>query len=370
MPTFTWNVDPVFTTVPKPIVVGVLGLIGLIMMIQGLRKKQVDAAVVGLLMCGVGAFLWNRLGDMVPFRYYSLIFVFVFLGGYSLLNWQIRRGGGGKDDAGDFIVYGVLAVLVGARLGHVLFYDLDKALRDPLWILQIWTGGLASHGAVIGLTVAMYLFTKFRGIPFLEGADRFSFSAALGATLVRVGNLINSEIVGRPTDGTWGVIFPRYNEGYEVPVPRHPSQLYEITLGLVVLGSLFLVDRLAGKEKRPRGLMISTFFAVYFTGRFFTEFFKEFEGITREQSFLTMGQWLSIPCAVLGIAGVIWSLRRRIPAGWVPVDASGDEGNIEDAEDEPLERDEDVDAEFAGDEATRRQRQLEARHQANEGDSE
>jgi prolipoprotein diacylglyceryl transferase len=171
----------------------------------------------------VPKFIWDldpvllRIGSY-ELRYYSLLFVAVFLGGYWLLNWQFRRGGADDEEAGDFIVYGVLGVLVGARLGHVIFYDLDKALKDPIWVFKIWTGGLASHGAVIGLILAMYLFTKRRGIPFLEGADRFSFSAALGATLVRLGNFFNSEIVGRRTDQTWGVQFPRFDhELAEVP---------------------------------------------------------------------------------------------------------------------------------------------------------
>src|SRR5690606_25391308 len=156
---------------------------------------------------------------------------------------------------------------------------------------EIWTGGLASHGAVIGLILAMYLFTKRRGIPFLEGADRFSFSAALGATLVRIGNLLNSEIVGKKTDGTWGFRCPRFDHDVTPAPLRHPSQLYEIALGLTVLGLLFLIDRKLGKEKRPRGAMIASFFALYFTGRFFIEFFKEYEGISPDSP-LRMGQIL------------------------------------------------------------------------------
>src|SRR5690606_30685260 len=171
----------------------VVGAIALLMLIVGLTKKQTDLAVFGLFMGAVLLFASDYLPDPIGLRYYSLLFVGVFLGGYALLHWQIMRGGGPEEAAGDFIVYGVLGVLVGARLGHVIFYDLDQALENPLWVLQIWTGGLASHGAVIGLIIAMYLFTKSRKVPFLEGADRFAFSAALGATLVRLGNFFNSE---------------------------------------------------------------------------------------------------------------------------------------------------------------------------------
>jgi len=256
-------------------------------------------------------------------RYYSLIFVVVFLGGYQLLRAQIMRGGGEERDASDFFVYGVLAVLIGARLGHVVFYDYAKALEDPLWVLKIWTGGLSSHGAVVGLAFSMWLYTKRRGISFFEGADRFALAAALGATLVRIGNFFNSEIVGRATDQTWGVKFPRYDHGVEA-LYRHPSQLYEAMLGILVFVVLFAVDKKLG-ERRPRGLMISLFFVVYFAGRFGIEFFKELQVPELETGKLTMGQMLSLPCALLGVAGVFVSLKKRVPAGWVPDDDFEDE---------------------------------------------
>ena len=308
LPKFSWDIDPVFLHIPLP---------------------------------------WDQ---ELGLRYYSLLFVFVFLGGYALLNWQVRRGGGTEEDAGDFIVYGVIGVLGGARLGHVLFYDLDKALRDPGWVLKIWTGGLASHGAVVGLIIAMYLFTKRRGIPFLEGSDRFAFSAALGATLVRLGNFFNSEIVGRVTDQSWGVQFPRYDHrAVEVPY-RYPSQLFETAMGLVVLGALLVADRAWGKEKRPRGALISLFFALYFPGRFLVEFYKEYQTL-EPTSMLTMGQWLSIPGACLGFYGLWWSFKHRPPVGWESREPDYDDEDYddEDYDDEDYDdrRDADVDEEFA-----------------------
>lgn len=253
-----------------------------------------------------------RFGDL-SLRWYSLIFLFVFVGGYLLFHWQVRRGGGDDAEAGDFIVYGVLGVLGGARIGHVLFYDLDKALRDPIWIFKIWTGGLASHGAVVGLAIAMYVFTKRRRVPFLEGADRFTFSGALGAILVRIGNFFNSEIVGRVTDQSWGVRFPRYKE--DPTHYRYPTQLYEAAIGLFVLIALFVFDRALGKEKRPRGAMISFWFALYFPLRFLVEFYKEHQVFKGEAAF-DMGQYLSIPGALLGFYGLYWAFKHRIPAGW------------------------------------------------------
>jgi prolipoprotein diacylglyceryl transferase len=375
LPKLEWNVDPVFFHIPRPVVLGVTALIAAYSIYQDLRKKNANALwtilffagmtflawkfaeaklgfayyvglavafvaegmrrkasdnyVTAALFAGLGFVAWRFLPESLDLRYYSLLFVGVFLGGYALLKWQIVRGGGPAEDAGDFIVYGVLGVLVGARLGHVLFYALDQALADPLWIFQIWTGGLASHGAVIGLIVAMWLFTKARGIPFLEGSDRFAFSAALGATLVRVGNLMNSEIVGRRVPGdAWGFAFKRFD--HEGPVPyRYPTQIAEILLGLTVLGALFLVDKKAGKEKRPRGLLISTFFTVYFIGRFIVEFWKEYEpplpAGTPYPSELTTGQLLSIPGVALGIFGLWWSFKNKIPVGWPNTRAADDD---------------------------------------------
>jgi prolipoprotein diacylglyceryl transferase len=343
LPKITWDVDPVFLQIPKTLVIGVAGAIALYSLFQGTRKKGGDHLSTAALFGVLALVAWKFMGDSLELRYYSLLFVAVFLGGYSLLKWQIVRGGGDADDAGEFIVYGVLGVLVGARLGHVLFYDLDHALKDPIWVFKIWTGGLASHGAVIGLVVAMWVFTKRRGIAFLEGSDRFSFSATLGATLVRVGNLMNSEIVGRKTDQSWGFKFPRFDNRVpldEVPY-RYPTQLAEITLGVIVMAALVLIDKKLGKERRPRGALIASFFLIYFTGRFFIEFYKEFEGPVESGSPVTMGQILSVPGILLGAYGLYWAFKNRLPVGWpTPAFAPSLRGRSLDADDADEEREE------------------------------
>ena len=349
LPTVNWDVDPVFLSVPRDVVVALLGAFAAFSFGYGLYKKASDQLWSGVFFAVLAGIVAKFMPESYGLRYYSLLFVFVFLGGHALLKWQITRARGPADDANDFIVYGVLGVLVGARLGHVIFYDLDKALRDPAWVFQIWTGGLASHGAVIGLILAMYLFCKRRGIPFLEGADRFAFSAALGATLVRLGNLMNSEVVGKLTDGTWGFRFPRF-DGADAPL-RHPSQIYEVVLGLTVLGSLYLIDKKAGEERRPRGLLISSFFTIYFCGRFLVEFFKEYEGISPDSP-LRMGQILSIPGILLGFYGLRWSLKNRLPAGWP--NGEVDEDDDESDEDESESDDETDDDDDDDDEASER----------------
>ncbi len=276
----TWNLDPVFVAIPLP-------------------------------------------GDStMRISYYGLLFSAAFFAGYALWSWQVRRAGGSESDRGDFVPYGMVGVLVGARLGHVLFYDFERALADPLWVLRIWSGGLASHGAVLGVVLAIYVFTRRRRIPFLEGFDRLAFSAAVGVTLVRVGNFLNSEIVGRPTDQSWGVQFLRHPpDKLAESVPfRHPAQLYESVLGLVLLGALFVADRAWGGERRPRGALIALAGTIYFAGRFFLEFYKEYQTLA-STSLLTMGQWLSAPCALLAACGLYWSFHRRVPAGWKQPDA-------------------------------------------------
>jgi prolipoprotein diacylglyceryl transferase len=350
LPTITWDIDPVFIKLPREGVALALGGFAALSFLYGLVKKASDQLISGLFFAGLALIVAKFMPADYGIRYYSLLFVLVFLGGHAFLKWQITRAKGPAEDANDFIVYGVLGVLLGARLGHVLFYDLDKALQDPAWVLEIWTGGLASHGAVIGLITAMFLFTKKRGISFLEGADRFSFSAALGATLVRIGNLLNSEIVGKKTDGTWGFRFPRFAPDAHDPPLRHPSQLYEIALGLSVLGMLYLLDKKLGKEKRPRGAMISAFFLMYFCGRFGIEFFKEFED-NMAPAFLQfsedlpfrMGQLLSLPGILLGAYGLFWAFKNRVPAYWPHEETPEEEDEDEDEDEEDAEEDENDD---------------------------
>src|SRR6188474_2598402 len=131
LPQWEWNVDPVMKELPKGPVVALIAAFGVVSLLLGLKRKITDQTTTGLLFLGMAAVLMLFLGGTVSLRYYSLLFVVVFLGGHALLNWQVKRGGGSPEVASDFIVYGVLGVLIGARLGHVLFYDLEQALKDP-----------------------------------------------------------------------------------------------------------------------------------------------------------------------------------------------------------------------------------------------
>jgi len=250
-------------------------------------------------------------------RYYGVVFSLTLLVGYFLWRWQVLRGGHGLKVADAFLLWGVAGVVLGARLGHCLFYEPQVYLAHPLKIIEVWRGGLSSHGALVGLMLVLWLFSRRNNLRALEVMDRFTFAAAAGAVGIRLANFLNSEIVGRVTDVPWAVLFLRADPPGRPPVlsltPRHPAQLYEGLLALTVLGVLVLADRSAGREKRPLGLLTGCFLTLYFGGRMVTEFFKE-EQTTWEQAIhMNAGQLLSIPPLIAGLAILWWTWRKRLP---------------------------------------------------------
>lgn len=251
--------------------------------------------------------------DGLVVRWYSVIFAVTCVVGWLLHIWQVERGGGTERDANISIAVGIAAVFVGGRLGHLVFYEWSRFAADPTVFFHFREGGIASHGATLGLIVATWGFARWRGVSVFEVTDRLAHAVAFGSASVRLGNLFNSEIVGRVTDQSWGMRYPYYDHVANPPL-RHPTQLYEIALGLTVLGVIALIDRRLG-EDRPRGLLTAVFFALYFTGRFFVEFFKEYQALPTDAA-LTMGQWLSIPAAVAGFVGVVVAWRLDVDAGW------------------------------------------------------
>ena len=261
-------------------------------------------------------FVWDldpvimHLGPL-QLRYYGVIFATMLYIGFVIWRKQMRRAGYTPELAERFLMWGVFAVLIGARLGHCLFYEPERYLSDPITILYFWQGGLASHGATIAIPVFIFLFCKKYNLRYLEMLDRMALPTAVGAAAVRLGNFLNSEIVGRPTDVPWAVDFVRYDAMMGQPTTcRHPSQLYEFFMGLSILLALYLADRFAGKEKRPLGLLAGVFLVLYFAGRFTVEFFKEFQ--TLEASTLTMGQYLSILPFTAGVLLLGWVATKRI----------------------------------------------------------
>jgi prolipoprotein diacylglyceryl transferase len=205
-------------------------------------------------------------------------------------------------------IYMAVGTIAGARLGHCLFYEPSYYLHNPLEILLIWHGGLASHGAAIGILIALGLFVRKEKKGYFWVLDRIAVVVALSGFFIRMGNLMNSEIYGVETTVPWGFVFLRNNE----VAPKHPTQIYE---GLVYLLIFFLLYRMYWKEKGKvyQGRLIGIFLILVFTARFFIEFLKENQVPFEATMKLNMGQLLSIPFVLFGIAVLYWSQKNKKP---------------------------------------------------------
>jgi phosphatidylglycerol---prolipoprotein diacylglyceryl transferase len=247
-------------------------------------------------------------------RWYALAYIAGILLGwlYARAIIQSERLWGGPApmtvaDYDDFVLWVTIGIILGGRLGYVLFYNPAHFAAHPAEIFQLWQGGMSFHGGFTGCVVAVILFGRWRSIPILSLGDVTCAVGPIGLFLGRVANFINGELWGRPTDIPWAVVFPGAG-----PMPRHPSQLYEAALeGLVLLALLALCMR-AGALKRP-GLVIGLFALFYGIFRSFAEFFREPDP---QLGFLwgglTMGMLLSIPLILAGLA-FIWNAFRRVP---------------------------------------------------------
>jgi phosphatidylglycerol:prolipoprotein diacylglycerol transferase len=204
----------------------------------------------------------------------------------------------------DLLFYGVLGVVLGGRLGEVLFYNPGYYLSHPLKILAVWEGGMSFHGGFLGVLAAMVLFARRRDIPWLALMDFIAPLVPPGLAFGRLGNFINGELWGRPTDVPWGMVFPQVDS-----IPRHPSQLYEFALeGLALFALLWLYSR----KPRPMGAVSGLFLVGYGSFRFLAEFTRNpDEGIFGLMTFgVSMGQWLSLPMVVAGFGLMAWAHRR------------------------------------------------------------
>lgn len=232
----------------------------------------------------------------ITIRWYGLLFAMSFIVGYQIMMVIFKRENRSEHDLNDLVWYMILGTVIGARLGHCFFYNPDYYLAHPLEIIQVWKGGLASHGAAIGILTALYLFvSKKKNFSFLWIVDRIVITVALSGFFIRMGNLFNSEIIGKPTNGKWGVIFVSVDN-----IPRHPAQFYEsVAYLLIFIFLLSLYFKLNAKFKN--GLLTGLFLILIFGFRFFVEFFKEIQSMFEQSMFLNMGQLLSIPFVIIGI---------------------------------------------------------------------
>jgi prolipoprotein diacylglyceryl transferase len=203
-----------------------------------------------------------------------------------------------------------VGTLIGARLGHVLFYQPDYYLARPWEIVMIWQGGLASHGGFTGVLIALYFYVrKYRDMSFLDLSDRLVIASLPAAALIRVGNFFNSEIIGLPATVTWAVIFARIDS-----VPRHPAMLYETAAYLVLFCAVYVAYWKSSVAQFP-GRILGITLVVAFLARFFIEFVKEEQVPFEQEMLVNMGQLLSIPFIIIGVALVVFSSATKTGSG-------------------------------------------------------
>jgi len=263
--------------------------------------------------------VWNvspwliKFSDSFGIRWYGVLFACAFLFGYIIFNKFFIKEGLSTEKLDQLTLYIALGTVIGARLGHCFFYDAAYYLKNPLEILQIWRGGLASHGAAIGILVALTLYVIKNKMSWLWLIDRISVVTALGGFFIRMGNLMNSEIYGHPTTLPWGFQFMRDNKTFTDPhtgeilgkhLACHPTQIYEALSYLALFFVLFYVIRKYG-DKLKEGVIFGWFLIALFTSRFLIEYLKfeqsDFELNMIYKFHINMGQALSIPFILLGI---------------------------------------------------------------------
>ena len=251
--------------------------------------------------------------SFVTVRWYGLMFAIGFWLGFNIVAKMFKRDGAPESWVGTLLIYVAIATIVGARLGHVFFYQWDYYSVHPWKILAVWEGGLASHGGAIAIIIAVILFSIFttKRNP-LWTFDRLTVAIALVGSLIRIGNLMNSEIFGHPTDLPWGFMFVRSAEWQALypGMPCHPTQIYESLTYLALFGLMMWMYWKRNCGDRP-GLLFGTFLIGTFATRFFIEFIKNNQVAFEDNMALNMGQILSIPFAAAGIFLVIWVLTHK-----------------------------------------------------------
>lgn len=239
-------------------------------------------------------------------HWYGLMYLTAFVLVLALGRLRIKQqpdSGWRIKDLDDVLFYGVLGTVLGGRLGYVLFYKLNYYLAHPIEIFYVWEGGMSFHGGFLGVIFAMWLFARRSGKPWLAITDFIAPLVPLGLGAGRIGNFINGELWGRPADVPWAMVFPAVDA-----LPRHPSQLYEFGLeGLALFALLWLYSA----RPRPMGAVSGLFLIGYGVFRFLVEFTREPDGFLGLLSMgLSMGQWLSLPMVLAGVAMMAWAYRH------------------------------------------------------------
>jgi len=245
-------------------------------------------------------FVWNAdpvLASLGPVtvHWYGALFALAIISGLQMLKYCYIKEKVATESLDDLLMYAVVGIVVGARLGHCFFYDPSYYFSHPLKILAIWEGGLASHGGGLGVILAAYFYQKKYNMSLIWLLDRLAISTALFGFFVRMGNFINSEIIGIPSNVPWAIVFSRIDN-----LPRHPAQLYEALAYLTLFALLFCAYRFS-KIKHYSGALLGSFLVLVFTARFFIETVKIKQAAYSSDLILSTGQLLSIPFFVVGI---------------------------------------------------------------------
>jgi prolipoprotein diacylglyceryl transferase len=256
--------------------------------------------------------IWNVDSDIFvipyvnhPVKWYGLSWALGFLLSQQIMYYIFRQEGKSAKDVDTLTLYIIVSAIVGARLGHFLFYDPAVFITDPLQILLPPYAGLASHGCAIGVLIALYFFVRKMGMKYLWIVDRLVIVSALTGSLIRLGNLMNSEVVGLPTSLPWGFVFTAIDN-----IPRHPAQLYEAIYCLFLFLCLFWTWQQKRNEMTD-GYLTGWFLVILFTLRFIDEFFKINQEPFEAGLILNMGQILSIPFVVGGIIILVLIRKKK-----------------------------------------------------------
>lgn len=269
-----------------------------------------------------GILNWNvdpvifMITDSFPLKYYGALFAIGLLLGYFILRKIYKNEGQSLENLDSLLVYVIVGTILGARLGHCFFYEPDYFFKHPIEILLpiqkiagvyqfVGYQGLASHGGTVGVLIAIILYCRKYKVPFLWLLDRMAVGVPVAGAFIRFGNFMNSEIYGKPTNGNWGVIFQR-----DDMIPRHPTQLYEAFAYLLICLILYFMYK-SKSIRKSEGLIFGCFLTLLFLARFIIEFFKENQESFEDNMIINMGQILSIPFVLIGLAVIIWKSKPK-----------------------------------------------------------
>ena len=244
-------------------------------------------------------------------RYYGLCWALALGVGLWIFSKIFKRENLSDKTLDSLFWYAVLATVLGARLGHCYFYEPAYYLSHPFDVLQIWNGGLASHGAAFGLLIGLYLFSRKNRLSYIWILDRIGIAITIGGALIRLGNLFNSEIYGAQTTLPWGFIFVHGNENQTLPC--HPTQLYEALAYVIIFVILCVMYFKKDLARKCQGAMFGWFLVLLFGARFLIEFIKNAQVEFEKSMILDMGQWLSLPFIALGIWILIKAKQNKLP---------------------------------------------------------